>query len=483
MDFFILHTSYFMSRITPQSEDFSQWYLDIVKEAELADYSKIKGCMVIKPYGYAIWENMQKDLDSRIKAAGVKNVYFPLFIPESFLQREKEHVEGFAPECAVVTHGGGKELTEKLVVRPTSETIMYDTFSDWIQSYRDLPLLTNQWANVVRWEMRTRPFLRTTEFLWQEGHTAHKDKAGADEEAHRALKMYEDFDREALALPVLTGRKSDKEKFAGALYTLSTEALAKDGKAIQAGTSHNLGTTFAKSFNIQYQDEAGQLQDVWQTSWGVSTRLVGTLIVCHGDDKGLKMPPKIAPIQVVVVPIFKNDEEKAAAVKAANQVKTDLKNVRVEIDDREGQTPGYKFAEWEVKGVPIRIEIGPRDLESASCVVARRDTSEKETYELSELFTVIPKLLDEIQENLYEQALNFQKENTHQVDSYDEFKNVLEEKGGFIIAGWCGSEDCEQKIQDETKATIRVIDEEEHEGKCVLCGGEAKQRVYFAKAY
>ncbi|MBU1018757.1 MAG: proline--tRNA ligase [Patescibacteria group bacterium] len=472
-----------MSRITPQSEDFSQWYLDIVKEAELADYSKVKGCMVIKPYGYAIWENMQKDLDRRIKEAGVKNVYFPLFIPESLLQREKDHVEGFAPECAVVTHGGGKELAEKLIVRPTSETIMYDTFSDWIQSYRDLPLLINQWANVVRWEMRTRPFLRTTEFLWQEGHTVHKDKAGADEEAHRALNMYIDFDRESLALPVLTGKKSDKEKFAGALYTLSTEALAKDGRAIQAGTSHNLGTTFAKSFNIQYQSEEGKLEDVWQTSWGVSTRLVGTLIVCHGDDKGLKMPPKIAPIQVVIVPIFRNDEDKTAILDAAKQVVSDLKNFRVEIDNRDGQTPGYKFAQWEVKGVPIRLEIGPRDLENNSCIVARRDTSEKETYELSELFTVIPKLLDEIQDNLYEEALNFQKENTRKVDSYDEFKTVLEEKGGFILAGWCGSEDCEQKIQDETKATIRVIDEEEHIGKCILCGAEAKQRVYFAKAY
>ena len=472
-----------MSRITPQSEDFSQWYLDIVKEAELADYSKVKGCMVIKPYGYALWENMQRDLDARIKAAGVKNVYFPLFIPESFLQREKDHVEGFAPECAVVTHGGGKELTEKLVVRPTSETIMYDTFSDWIQSHRDLPLLINQWANVVRWEMRTRPFLRTTEFLWQEGHTAHKDKAGADEEAHRALKMYSDFDREALALPVLTGKKSDKEKFAGALYTLATEALAKDGKAIQAGTSHNLGTTFSKSFDIQYQDENGKLQDVWQTSWGVSTRLVGTLIVCHGDDKGLNLPPKIAPIQVVIVPIFKSDEDKAKVLDAAKQVKTDLKNVRVEIDDREGQSPGYKFAEWEVKGVPIRIEIGPRDLESGSCVLARRDTSEKESYELSELFTVVPKLLDEIQDNLYEKALNYQKENTHEVSDYDEFKSVLEEKGGFILTGWCGDESCEIQVQDETKATIRVIDEEECECKCVKCGKDAKQRVFFAKAY
>lgn len=472
-----------MSRLTPQSEDFSQWYLDVVKEADLADYSKIKGCMVIKPYGYAIWELLQKDLDRRIKEAGVKNVYFPLFIPESFLQKEKEHVEGFAPECAVVTHGGGKELNEKLVVRPTSETIMYDTFSDWIQSHRDLPLLINQWANVVRWEMRTRPFLRTTEFLWQEGHTAHKDKAGADEEAHRALKMYKDFDRETLALPVLTGMKSDKEKFAGALYTLCTEALAKDGKAIQAGTSHNLGTTFSKSFNIQYQDENGKLQDAWQTSWGVSTRLVGTLIVCHGDDKGLKLPPAVAPIQAVIVPIFKSDEEKAKVLEAAEQVVTDLKSFRVELDDREGQTPGYKFAEWEVKGVPLRIEIGPRDLEKKSCVVARRDTSEKTEYELSELFTVVPKLLDEIQENLLQQALDFREENTREASSYDEFKKLIDKEGGFVLAGWCGDENCETKIQDETKATIRVIDETEHKGKCVLCGKDASQRVYFAKAY
>ncbi len=471
-----------MSKITPQSEDFSQWYLDIVKLAELADYSKVKGCMVIKPYGYAIWELLQGELDRRIKEAGVKNVYFPLFIPESFLQKEKEHVEGFAPECAIVTHGGGKELTEKLVVRPTSETIMYDSFSDWIQSHRDLPLLINQWANIVRWEMRTRPFLRTTEFLWQEGHTAHKDKAGADEEAHRALKMYEDFDKEFLALPVLTGRKSDKEKFAGALYTLCTEALAKDGKAIQAGTSHNLGTTFSESFDIQYQDAEGKLQRVWQTSWGVSTRLIGTLIVVHGDEQGLRLPPRVAPIQVVIVPILK-DDSKEKVLAACDQVISDLKNVRCELDDRETVTPGYKFAEWEVKGVPIRVEIGPRDLEDGTCVVARRDTSEKVTMELSELFTAIPKLLEEIQENMYQQALTYQEENTREVETYDELKKVLEEKGGFILTGWCGSERCEEQIQNETKATIRVIHEEECECKCVLCGSAGTNKVYFAKAY
>ncbi len=471
-----------MSKITPQSQDFSAWYLDVVKMADLADYSKIKGCMVIKPYGYAIWELLQKDMDRRIKEAGVKNVYFPLFIPESFLQREKEHVEGFAPECAVVTHGGGKELNEKLVVRPTSETIMYDTFSDWIQSHRDLPMKINQWANIVRWEMRTRPFLRTTEFLWQEGHTAHKDKAGADEEAHRALKMYEDFDRETLAIPVLTGKKSDREKFAGALYTLSTEALARDGKAIQAGTSHNLGTTFSESFDIQYQDADGELKRVWQTSWGVSTRLIGTLIVVHGDEKGLRLPPRVAPTQVVIVPIMKADS-KDKVLAACEQAASDLKNIRVEIDDRETVSPGYKFAEWEVKGVPLRLEIGPRDLENGTCVIARRDTCEKETYELSELFTVIPKLLEEIQTGMFEEALAYRNDNTHEVETYDEFKQVLEEKGGFILTGWCGNEDCEIKVQEETKATIRVLKDEEYDCKCVACKKDCKQRAYFAKAY
>ncbi|HAU39818.1 MAG: prolyl-tRNA synthetase, prolyl-tRNA synthetase [Candidatus Peregrinibacteria bacterium GW2011_GWF2_43_17] len=473
-----------MSKITSQSQDFSQWYLDIVKVAELADYSKVKGCMVIKPYGYAIWENIQRELDSRIKAADVKNVYFPLLIPESFLQREKEHVEGFMPECAVVTHGGGKKLTENLVIRPTSETIMYDTFSDWIKSYRDLPLKINQWANIVRWEMRTRPFLRTTEFLWQEGHTAHKDKAGADEEAHRALKMYEDFDRDFLALPVLTGRKSDKEKFAGALYTLSTEALAKDGKAIQAGTSHNLGMTFAESFNINYQDENGALQKVWQTSWGVSTRLIGTLIVVHGDEKGLRLPPKVAPTQVVIVPIYKTDgEERETVLKAARQIASDLKRFRVLIDERDTYTPGFKFTEWEVKGVPLRIEIGPRDLAKNSCILARRDTSEKTSLEISELFTAVPKLLDQIQENMYEQALKFREEMTSEIGTYEDFKKILEEKGGFLVTGWCGKETCEQKIQEETKATIRVIKEENTKCKCVYCGEKSSHKVYFARAY
>ncbi|EKD63465.1 MAG: hypothetical protein ACD_51C00274G0003 [uncultured bacterium] len=472
-----------MSKVTPQSQDFSKWYLDVVKEADMADYSKVKGCMVIKPYGYAIWENIQQELNQRIKEADVKNVYFPLLIPESFLNREKEHVEGFAPECAVVTHGGGKKLTENLVIRPTSETIMYDTFSEWIHSYRDLPLKINQWANVVRWEMRTRPFLRTTEFLWQEGHTAHSDKAGADTEAHRALQMYKDFDREFLALPVLTGVKSDKEKFAGALYTLTTEALARDGKVIQAGTSHNLGTTFAKSFNIKYQDVDGELKEVWQTSWGVSTRLVGTLIVVHGDEKGLRLPPKVAPIQIVIVPIYKTDEERDAVLKAANQIKNDLKRFRVQIDERTGVTPGFKFAEWEIKGVPARIEIGPRDLAKSECVIARRDTGEKVSYEQSELFTAMPKLLDEIQENLYQQALKFQQDNTRSADNYEDFKKILEEKGGFIISGWCGNEKCESKIKDETKATIRVISEEKHSGKCLMCGEKADKKVYFAKAY
>lgn len=472
-----------MSKLTKQSENFSKWYLDTVKEAELADYSKVKGCMVIKPYGYAIWENIQNELDRRIKQANVQNVYFPLFIPESFLNKEKEHVKGFAPECAVVTHGGGKKLSENLLIRPTSETIMYDTFSDWIRSYRDLPLKINQWANIVRWEMRTRPFLRTTEFLWQEGHTAHATKEDADKEAYRALKMYEDFDKEFLSLPIKSGKKSEKEKFAGALYTLSTEALAKDGKAIQAGTSHNLGQGFAKAFDITFQDENGKMKYVWQTSWGVSTRMVGTLIVVHGDDNGLILPPKVAPIQAVIVPIYKSDEEKKKITAYIEEIKNSLPDIRLKIDDREEISPGFKFNHWEAKGVPIRLEVGPKDLEKKQVVAARRDTLEKEHIKFGELKIKIPKLLDNIQKNIYQKALKFQEENTHSVSSYKEFREIINDKGGFISTAWCGNEVCEGKIQNETKATIRVIEEgKKPQGKC-LCGKESKMQVLFAKAY
>ncbi|KKP37025.1 MAG: Proline-tRNA ligase [Candidatus Peregrinibacteria bacterium GW2011_GWA2_33_10] len=473
------------NKITTQSQDFSQWYLDVIKEADLAEYSKVKGCMIIKPYGYRIWELIQREMDDRIKAAGVQNCYFPLFIPESFINREKEHVKGFAPECAIVTHGGGKKLAENLYVRPTSETIMYDTFSEWGQSYRDLPLLINQWANIVRWEMRTRPFLRTTEFLWQEGHTAHATLEEADIEAARALKMYNDFDKNFLALPVLTGKKSRKETFAGALYTLATEALAKDGKAIQAGTSHNLGQGFAKSFNIQYQDEKGELQYVWQTSWGVSTRLIGTIIVVHGDDHGLVLPPKVAPYQIVIIPIYKTDQEKDKVLEFVENMKDSFdKNLRVHVDNRENLSPGFKFNEWEVKGAPIRIEVGPKDLEKDQVVLFRRDTLEKMSIESGNMKKEVDKLLSEIQENIYKKALEFQKENTFSVNDYNEFKNLISEKSGFYKAYFCCDAKVEEKIQDETKATIRVILDEDVKGKrCFYCGGEATQEVVFAKAY
>lgn len=477
------------NRLTAQSENFAQWYLDVIKVAELADYSKVKGCMVIKPWGYAIWEHIQRGIDERIKSAGVDNVYFPLFIPESFITREKEHIEGFAPECAVVTHGGGKKLAENLFVRPTSETIIYDTFSDWVHSYRDLPLRVNQWANVVRWEMRTRPFLRTTEFLWQEGHTAHATKECADKEAERALAMYVDFDEKCLAMPVMTGKKSRKETFAGALYTLTTEALAKDGKAIQAGTSHNLGQGFAKSFNIQFTDAEGQQQHAWQTSWGVSTRLVGTLIVVHGDDNGLRLPPAVAPVQVVGIPIFKDEAQQKQVAAAFDDLEKELsgmnwndKSIRFKADMRDTVSPGFKFNEWEVKGVPIRIEIGPRDLENGSCMVVRRDTGEKNTVALSDVASMIPTLLTEIHDELYAQAKQFQEENIHDVSSMDELHDKLED-GGFFRAPWCGDDACEVKIQETTKATIRIVEEEPYtEGTC-LCGSQSAHHALFAKAY
>ncbi len=476
-----------MAKIASQTQDFPKWYQDVVQMADLASHSKIKGCMIIKPYGYAIWENIQKELDRRIKEAGVQNAYFPLFIPESFLTREKDHVEGFAPECAVVTHGGGKKLAEPLVVRPTSETIMYDTYSDWVQSYRDLPLLINQWANVVRWEMRTRPFLRTTEFLWQEGHTAHATKEEAEEEVARALKMYADFDREFLALPVLTGKKSEKETFAGADYTMCTEALAKDGKAIQAGTSHLLGQTFAKAFDIRFQDENGEMQYVWQTSWGVSTRMVGTIIVCHGDEKGLRLPPNVAPYQVVLVPIWKSDEEKEAVLAEMSKLNDDLlkKGVRVFFDSRESLTPGWKFNEWELKGVPIRIEMGPKDLKKSEAVVARRDTNEKISMKAEGLADELVDLLDTIQENMLAQAEKYLDEHIAEADSIEEMVKILDEKGGFVKAGWGGNAKDERTLQDKTKATIRVILEEKVPGgkKCIFTGKKAEALVYFARAY
>lgn len=476
-----------MPQIASQVHNFPQWYQDVVEKADLAEHSIVKGCMVIKPYGYAIWERIQGELDRRIKAAGVKNAYFPLFIPQSFLNKEKEHVKGFAPECAVVTHGGGKELSEPLIIRPTSETIIYDTFSRWIHSYRDLPVLINQWANVVRWEMRTRPFLRTTEFLWQEGHTAHALRKEAEQEVLRALKMYEDFDEDFLALPVLSGKKSPKETFAGALYTMTTEALAKDGKVIQAGTSHLLGQTFAKAFNIRFQDKKGESQYVWQTSWGLSTRIIGVLIVCHGDEKGLCLPPSVAPLQVVMVPIWKTAAEQKRVLSSLHKLESTLKEngIRVQVDDRDTVTPGYKFNEWELKGVPLRLELGPRDLAKKEAVLARRDTGEKSSVLLTSLLVKIPPLLKTIQASMLKRAEHYLKANIREAESLEEMVKILDEHGGLVKAAWAGSEEDELKVQNKTKATIRIISGEKWPKKraCIFTGEKTETMVYFARAY
>ena len=476
-----------MNKIASQAQDFPQWYQDVVDMADMAQHSKVKGCMIIRPYGYAIWENIQRELDRRIKEAGVQNMYFPLFIPQSLLTKEKDHLEGFAPECAVVTHGGGKELGEPLIVRPTSETIMYDAFSGWVQSHRDLPLLVNQWCNVVRWEMRTRPFLRTTEFLWQEGHTAHATKEEAETEVLRALNMYVDFDRDFLALPVVTGKKSLKETFAGADYTRTTEALAKDGKVIQAGTSHLLGQTFAKTFDIRFQDEKGEMQYVWQTSWGLSTRIIGTLIVCHGDEKGLVLPPRVAPQQVVLIPIYKTDEERATVLAAMEPVVKDLMaaGVRVHLDARDTVTPGFKFNQWEVKGVPLRIEMGPRDLAKNEVVLARRDSGEKMPVAVADLVGKIPALLEEIQAGMLKRAEAHLADHMSEANSLEDLVKILDEKGGFVKAPWAGSEADEKVMQEKTKATIRTMCEEKAPAgsKCVLTGQDTDTLVLFARAY
>jgi len=477
----------FVKEITPQSEDYSQWYLDVILKAQLMDYAPVKGCMVIRPYGYTLWENMQQRLDKRIKDTGHLNAYFPLFIPESLLQKEADHVEGFAPEVAWVTHGGNEKLTERLVVRPTSETIICEMYSRWIQSYRDLPVLINQWCNVVRWEKTTRPFLRTSEFLWQEGHTAHRNEEEAEEETLKMLEVYRDFVENDLAIPVITGQKSEKEKFAGALRTYSIEALMSDGKALQAGTSHNLGEHFARVFDITYLDKDGELKYVWQTSWGVSTRLIGAIIMVHGDERGLVLPPLVAPIQVVLVPIAPKKAQEEVLAKA-RELYSELKaaGVRIEMDDREEYSPGWKFNEWEMKGVPLRLEIGPRDLQAGVAVLARRDTGEKETVALEELMERIPALLEEIQKNMFAKAKQFQEENTHRTDDYEEFKQIIAEKRGFVISSWCGSDDCELAIKEETKATIRNIPfhlQNEKPGNCLNCGSPGKYLVYFARSY
>ncbi len=476
-----------MPRLSSQSDDFSQWYLDVIEQADMADYSDVKGCIIFKPYGYAIWENIQREMDRRIKELGVENAYFPLFIPESIMNKEKEHIAGFAPECAVVTIGGGKELAEKLYIRPTSETIMYSTFAKWIKSHRDLPLKINQWANIVRWEMRTRPFLRTTEFLWQEGHTAHSTEDEADEMAEAALQMYVDFDRDFLALPVMHGRKPDHDKFAGAEYTLTTEALARDGKAIQAGTSHGLGQGFSNAYDISFLNETGEKSRPWITSWGVSTRLIGTLIVVHGDEKGLRLPPAVAPIQAVIVPIYKSETEREMILTAAETlVESWKKRVRAKVDLRAEKSPGFKFNEWEVKGVPLRIEIGPKDMAAASVTIVRRDTGTKESIPLATCTAeYIESLLADIQGTLLEDARLYMESHTHEAHSLEEMHNFLSQSGGFVWAPWDGSSATADRIKEATKATIRIVDHERdiRDKKDLLSGADARYMAAFARAY
>jgi len=475
-----------VTEITPQSEDFSRWYLDVVRRAELADYTEVKGCMAIRPYGYAIWELIQQGLDRRFKASGHVNAYFPLFIPASLLMKEKEHVEGFAPQVAWVTRGGDEELAEPLVIRPTSEVIIGTLYAKWIQSWRDLPVLINQWANVVRWEKVTRPFLRTTEFLWQEGHTAHETQEQAQEETLKILGIYKEFAETELAMPVVDGQKSESEKFAGASRTYSIEALMGDGRALQAGTSHNLGQNFAKAFDIQFQGRDKTLQHVWTTSWGVSTRLIGGVIMTHGDDSGLILPPRVAPYQVVMIPIPRGNWQETVLPRA-REIRDDLvrRGVRVMLDDREAYTPGWKFAEWELRGVPLRLEIGPKDLEKSQVVLARRDTREKAFTPMDGLGERVVALLDEIQQALYKRALEFRESHTTRVANYDEFKEAMEGRPGFVIAGWCGSVECEAQIKAETQATLRNIPfgSEKAATTCVKCGRPASSEPWFAKAY
>ncbi len=476
----------FVTEITPQSEDFSRWYLDVVRRAELADYSPVKGCMVIRPYGYAIWEHIQRLLDRRFKETGHVNAYFPLFIPESLLMKEKEHVEGFAPQVAWVTRGGDEELEEKLIVRPTSEVLVGTMYAKWIKSWRDLPVLINQWANVVRWEKVTRPFLRTTEFLWQEGHTAHETAEEAEEETLRILAIYKEFAETELAMPVVDGIKSDSEKFAGASRTYSIEALMGDGRALQAGTSHNLGQNFAKAFEIQFQGRDKALQHVWTTSWGVSTRLIGGVIMTHGDDSGLILPPNIAPHQVVIIPIPRGNWKETVLPKAeAIRAELAARGIRVKLDASEENSPGWKYAEWELRGVPLRLEIGPKDIEKAQVFSARRDTREKAAIPFDGLAARVEEVLKSIQDNLLARALKFREEHTTDVASWDEFVQAMAGRPGFVIAAWCGTAECEAAIKAETQATLRNIPmaSKRVDGTCVKCGKPSHVRAWFAKAY
>ncbi len=475
------------TEITPQSQDFGRWYLDVVRKAELADYSPVKGCMVIRPYGYAIWELMQQALDRRFKETGHVNAYFPLFIPESLLMKESEHVEGFAPQVAWVTRGGNEDLEERLVVRPTSETIIGVMYAKWVQSWRDLPILINQWANVVRWEKVTRLFLRTTEFLWQEGHTAHETAEEAEEETRKMLAVYKDFAETELAMPVMDGQKTESEKFAGADRTYSIEALVRDGRAIQAGTSHNLGQNFAKVFDIKFQARDKSVQYVYGTSWGVSTRMVGSVIMTHGDDGGLILPPRIAPYQVVIVPIPRGNWKETVLPKA-QAIRDELvaRGIRVKVDDRESQTPGWKFNEWEMRGVPLRLAIGPKDIEKSQVELARRDTRTKSFAPMDGLAAHVEEMLKTIQQALYDRAVAFRTEHTTETDSYDEFKQIMEGRPGFVVSPWCGSAQCEADIKNETQATIRnipVTSAPPVGKKCLRCGGDAVASAWFAKSY
>ena len=475
-------------KLTTRAEDFSEWYNQVVLRAELADYAPVRGCMIVRPYGWALWENITAALDKRFKATGHVNAAFPLLIPQSFIAKEQSHVEGFSPELAVVTHGGGEKLEEPLVIRPTSETIIGHAYAKWIQSYRDLPILINQWNSVVRWELRTKLFLRTLEFFWQEGHTAHATAEEAEAETRQMLDVYTDFAINEAAVPVIPGRKSAAERFAGADQTYSIEAMMGDGKALQAGTSHNLGQNFAKAFEIRYLDKGGVLQHCWTTSWGLSTRFVGAIIMVHGDDQGLILPPRLAPYQAVIVPIFKTDEERATVLENAQRLRKELVDagVRVKVDEREGMSPGFKFNDWEMRGVPLRIELGPKDVAKGSVVLARRDRPGKEGKSFVQqagIGAAVTAALEEIQKALHDRALEFRKANTIETSEYEEFKKAVEK--GFALSWWCGGGDCEAKIKEETKATMRCIplDQERGDGKCVYCGQAAHDKAIFAKAY
>ena len=476
----------FVTEITPQTEDFSRWYTDVIRRAELADYSPVKGSMVIRPYGYAIWELMQSGLAKRFKETGHVNAYFPLFIPESLLRKEAAHVEGFAPQVAWVTRGGDEDLEERLIVRPTSEAIIGTMYAKWVQSWRDLPILINQWANVVRWEKVTRLFLRTTEFLWQEGHTAHETSEEAEDEARKMLGVYKDFLETELAMPVLDGKKTESEKFAGALHTYSVEALMGDGRALQAGTSHNLGQNFAKVFEIRFQARDKSMQYVWQTSWGMTTRLIGAVIMTHGDDSGLILPPRVAPTQVILVPIPRGDWKDTVLPKA-QEIAANLRDVgvRIEIDAREEYKPGWKFSEWEMRGVPLRLEIGPKDIEQSQVVLVRRDTREKIPTPMQGLSTQVTQLLETIQAALFKRAISFREDHTHRTDLKEEFVRLFEGRPGYVVAPWCGDKECEAKIKEETQATIRNIPFEAASsgGRCISCGEESHSDAYFAKSY